>query len=235
MVPTVLLLFDIDGTLLINAHVEHREALHEAIREVWGLTEIPNGHIEAAGRTDPAIARAILTLAGVDAKRIDDGLPEFRDAAYEAYARLCPPHLEDKVAPGVIQMLERLVADRSHIMSLVTGNLEPIARLKLTRADLSAYFPRGQGGFGSDHEDRAALPAVARHAAGGHHHPYPREKTVVIGDTPLDIQCAHADGVRCIAVTTGPYDEADLSDADAIVHRAADIPDALADMLTAAL
>jgi phosphoglycolate phosphatase-like HAD superfamily hydrolase len=169
----VLLLFDIDGTLLLKAHVEHRDALHQAIREVWGISEIPNGRVQAAGRTDPAIARSILTLADVDAKRIDDGM--------------------------------------------------------------GRYFPPGQGGFGSDHEDRAALPAVARRRAGEHHRPYAREKTVVIGDTPLDIQCAHADGVRCIAVATGPYGESDLVGADAIVGAAADIPDALADLLTAAL
>jgi phosphoglycolate phosphatase-like HAD superfamily hydrolase len=229
----VLLLFDIDGTLLLKAHGEHREALYEALRVVHHLGEIPNGRVETAGRTDPAIARSILTLAGVPAEAIDDGAEPFRDAACEAYARLCPAHLEEYVAPGVAEMLERLSADGLHVLSLVTGNLEPIARLKLARAGLGHYFPRGQGGFGSDHEDRAALPAVARRRAGEPHRPYPRERTVVIGDTPLDVQCAHADGVRCVGVTTGPYDAGDLAGADAIVSSASEIPDALFSLVTA--
>ena len=88
-----------------------------------------------------------------------------------------------------------------HDLGLVTGNFEPIARLKLNRAGIGHYFEPGHGGFGSDNEDRAALPALARKRAGG----YPREQTVVIGDTPRDIACARADGVHVIAVTTGPY------------------------------
>jgi phosphoglycolate phosphatase-like HAD superfamily hydrolase len=102
----------------------------------------------------------------------------------------------------------------------VTGNLEGIAHAKLGRAGIGAYFPRGQGGFGSDHEDRTELPAIARARAGTPARPHPREDTVVIGDTPLDIACARADGVRCVAVTTGPHPAGDLQDADHVVESA---------------
>ncbi len=78
-------------------------------------------------------------------------------------------------------------------LALVTGNFEPVARLKLARAGIGRYFPSGQGGFGSDSEDRAALPAIARRRAGPTGIPYPRERTIVIGDTPRDIACARAD------------------------------------------
>ena len=87
-------------------------------------------------------------------------------------------------------------------LSLVTGNLEPIARLKLERAGVGRFFEAGQGGFGSDHEDRGRLPAIARSRASDP--PWPRERTVVIGDTPRDIACARADEVRVAAVATGP-------------------------------
>ena len=106
---------------------------------------------------------------------------------------------------------------------MLTGNLEPIARLKLERAGLGRFFEHGQGGFGSDHEDRTELPAIARARAGG----YPRAQTVVIGDTPRDIACARADGVRCVAVATGPYSAAELAGADVVLESAHDLLDVL--------
>lgn len=223
----MLLLFDIDGTLLIRAAAAHRDALLTALHEVHRVPP-PTVRLDTAGRTDGEIARAILLAAGVDAKAIDDGAADVRAAACEAYARLCPQDLGAHVAPGMCGTLEELSADGRHTMSLVTGNLEPIARLKLARAGLGRFFARGQGGFGSDSEDRAALPAVARRRAGRPHHPHPREDTVVIGDTPLDIRCARADGVRCIAMTTGEHRADALADADAVVSSAAELPAALA-------
>ena len=116
-------------------------------------------------------------------------------------------------------------------LSLVTGNLEPVARLKLGRAGIGHHFPVGQGGFGSDHEDRSELPAIARARAAVNGRPHPRAHTLVIGDTPRDIACAHADGVRCIAVATGPYEAAELAGADAVAasaHEAAALIDEIA-------
>ena len=222
----MLLLFDIDGTLLIDGAAAHREALYTALREVHHIDPLPN-HVETAGRTDGEITRMILTRAGVDARTIDAHIEDVRDAACEAFARLCPRDLSDRIAPGVAEVLEELSEDDAHLVSLVTGNLEPIARLKLTRAGLGSHFARGQGGFGSDHEDRAALPHVARVRAGGPHRPHPREDTVVIGDTPLDIQCARADGVHSIAVTTGPFSAQQLAGADVVVGGAPELSQAL--------
>ena len=123
-------------------------------------------------------------------ERFDAGRDDFRAAAVEAYARLCDDDLSAHVAPGVTEVLEALDARDGVRLAVLTGNLEPIAHLKLARAGLGGFFARGQGGFGSDHEDRTELPAIARARAGG----YPREQTVIIGDTPRDIACAHADG-----------------------------------------
>jgi phosphoglycolate phosphatase len=223
----VLLLWDIDGTMLLKASREHAEALHAALRRVHGI-EIPRERVEAAGRTDGAIARSILLLAGVGADRIDARASRVRAVAVEEFARRCPPDLSPHVAPGVREALERLGRHRGIRQALVTGNLEPVARLKLQRAGLGHHFARGQGAFGSDSEDRAELPALARARAGRDGTPYPRERTVVIGDTPRDIACARADGVHVVAVTTGPFTAEQLADADAVVARADDVPDALA-------
>jgi phosphoglycolate phosphatase len=123
-----------------------------------------------------------------------------------------PDDLSAHVAPHVPEVLEELArrADVSH--SLVTGNLEPIARMKLRAAGIGHHFARGQGGFGSDAEDRAELPGIARARAGNH----APQDTIVIGDTPRDIACARADGVRVIAVATGPYRAEQLTAADAV-------------------
>jgi phosphoglycolate phosphatase len=223
----VLLLFDIDGTLLLRASREHAEALLAALERVHRINGIPAGKLDAAGRTDGEIARQILLLAGVPPERIDARAADVRAACAEEYARRCPPDLSAFVAPGVPELLEQLSRREGCRLSLVTGNLEPVARLKLQRAGIGHFFPAGQGGFGSDHEDRAALPAVARRRAGEHHRPYARERTVVIGDTPRDILCARADGVHVIAVATGPYGAGELIGADAVVERASDLPAAL--------
>jgi phosphoglycolate phosphatase len=212
-----LLLFDIDGTLLIGAHAEHRDAVHAALHSVYGIADPAAAPVEAAGRTDLEIARQICLLSGIDATSIDAGLDELQVAVAEEYARRVPDDLADRIAPGADAALEGL-ADRPGVrLSLVTGNLEPVARLKLRAAGLGHWFPAGQGGFGSDDEDRTRLPGIARARAGAPGDPHPREHTVVIGDTPRDIACARADGVRCVAVAGGPYPAEALSDADAVV------------------
>ena len=216
----MLLLFDIDGTLLIEAADAHRDAIHDALRTVHGVTRPERRGMQVAGRTDTEIARGLLMNAGISAQRIDERADDVRIAACAAYARLCPEDLTSHVAPGVPEMLETLAAREGIILSLVTGNFEPIARMKLRAAGIGDWFAPGQGGFGSDHESRAELPAIARRRAGDGDEPWPRARTVVIGDTPRDIACARADGVRVIAVATGPHGPAELTAADAVARDA---------------
>ena len=211
-----LLLFDIDGTLLGRASTEHAAALREALHEVHGLAPDFRAPIAAAGRTDGEIARQLLLAAGVAAERIDDRADDVRAATTAAYARRCPSDLSAHVLPGIADLLDQLSPRDDVRLSLVTGNFEPVARLKLARAGIGRFFAAGQGAFGSDSEDRAALPPIARRRAGRDGVPFPRARTIVIGDTPRDIACARADGVRCVAVSTGPHPADDLTAADAL-------------------
>jgi len=222
----LLLLFDIDGTLLLRAAKEHGEAIRAAIGRVWHLPDV-DAKVETAGRTDPWIARRLLLQHDVSAERIDERMAQFRRVAVEEYRRRCRPDLSEHVAPGVREVLADLNTRPDIRLSLVTGNLEPIAHHKLKCAGIGRFFERGQGGFGSDDEDRAALPPIARQRAGNGERPYPREDTIVIGDTPLDIACARADGVRVVAITTGQYGREDLSEADAVVGSARELPGVL--------
>jgi phosphoglycolate phosphatase len=229
----ILLLFDIDGTLVTRASTAHAEALHVALHEVHGVQvdAAARASLAPAGRTDGEIARALLLTAGISARRIDERADDVRAACCEAYARLCPPDLSDRVLPGIPELLADLEGRDDARFSLVTGNYEPVARLKLKRAGIGRHFPPGQGGFGSDAEDRAMLPGIARQRAGHDGIAFPRPRTIVIGDTPRDIACARADGVRCLAVATGPFPASELTGADGVAADAGQLRSLLIDAL----
>jgi phosphoglycolate phosphatase-like HAD superfamily hydrolase len=212
---------------MIGGAVEHARALREAAAAVHGLESLDGHEVEVAGRTDVNIMRDLVRAAGVDGAAFDARWPEVRDAAIAAYEALCPPDLSDRVAPGVPELLAALAARPGEFrLALVTGNLEAIARRKLASAGIGRYFEPGQGGFGSDHGSRAELPRIARARAGD----WPRERTVVIGDTPRDIACARADDVRVAAVATGLFTVEQLADADAVVDDARALLPALEDL-----
>ena len=230
----MLLLFDIDGTLLSGATKAHSQALDRAIREVHHVDPRDlRKQIGPAGRTDGEIARLILLDLGVSAWRIDELADSVHETCWRIYAEICPPDLSDHVVPGIPEILSWLGGHDGVTLGLVTGNFEPIARLKLKRAGIGRWFAPEMGAFGSDSEDRAALPGIARRRAGrlgsgraGSGRagiPVPREQTIVIGDTPRDIACARADGVRCVAVTTGQYGPEELAGADAVARDAAEL------------
>ena len=154
----LLLLFDIDGTLLQRASVEHALALRTAAGAVHGVDLLGVDGVDYAGRTDRAITRDLLAAVGVS--EVDDA---WVDACVTEYERRCPADLSAKVAPGMVELLEELAARPDEFrLALVTGNLEPVARIKLAAAGIGHYFEPGQGGFGSDDEDRGRLPAIAR-------------------------------------------------------------------------
>jgi phosphoglycolate phosphatase len=183
-----------------------------------------DGAVAYAGRTDQAIVRDLLALADVHD-------PRFAEIAAHADALYAPPDLTGFVAPGILELLEALAARPDEFrLSLVTGNLEPVAHLKLARAGIGRFFEEGQGGFGSDSEDRGRLPAIARGRASSP--AWPRERTVVIGDTPLDIACARVDEVRVVAVATGPFAVEALADADAVIDDARALEPVLTDWST---
>jgi phosphoglycolate phosphatase-like HAD superfamily hydrolase len=212
----LLILWDIDGTLLQRASREHAVALVRALGEVHGDLPFDAVGVDAAGRTDGAIARDLLLACGVPASSIDERVHEVARLTAEAYSELCPADLSEKVAPGIPALLSALAGDPRYRNSLVTGNFEPVARLKLARAGIGDHFEAGQGGFGTDAEEREQLPPLARARAGD----WPRERTVVVGDTPRDVACARADGLRVVAVTTGPFDADALHEADHVVSGA---------------
>lgn len=224
----MLLLFDIDGTLVAGATDAHRDALHAALREVHGVdASSVRRPVAPAGRTDGEIARALLLSAGVSAERIDERADLVREACCREYVQRATEDLSHTVLPGIRSLLEWLGSLDGVMLGLVTGNYECVARRKLTCAGIGAVFPSGVGGFGSDSEDRSALPSIARRRAGERGRPYPRSQTIVIGDTPRDIACARADDLRCFAVATGPFAADELTGADVVVGHASELRSAI--------
>jgi phosphoglycolate phosphatase-like HAD superfamily hydrolase len=207
---TRLLLFDIDGTLVSGGPA--KEAFHLALVEAFG-TAGDIELVEFAGKTDPQIARELLRSAGLDDTSIDRGLPGlWRTYLRELEARL--PADPMRALPGVRALVDALAAVGDVALGLVTGNIADGARLKLGSAGL--HEPFTLGGFGSDAEERDHLPGVAllraRETLGVDFEP---ERVVVVGDTPRDVACGRAHGLRTVGVATGSYRAGQLEEAGA--------------------
>lgn len=208
----MLILFDIDGTLLLGTPRSHTEALAAAMADVWGheVTAADVVAIRPAGRTDQEIARRVLRARGVPDDEVSSRMGRWMARAAALYPAIDAGAPGPRVAPGAARALARLAGGPASL-ALLTGNLEPIARAKMARAGLDAWFGAGRGAFGSDHESREELVPIAVGRE-----PEPRA-AVVVGDTPRDIACARAAGARCVAVTTGAYGPVALAAADVVV------------------
>jgi phosphoglycolate phosphatase len=198
-----LVLFDIDGTILWTDGAGRR-AIHRALIEVFGGTGPENHWFD--GKTDRQIVRELMREAGHGDAHIDARM----DDLMERYVRYLQEELVDprhapQLLPGVRELLDALDARADVVLGLLTGNLVEGAVAKLAAVGIDPARFR-VGAFGSDHEHRPALPAVAQQRA--------REllgvtvegrDIVVIGDTPADLQCGRAVGARAIGVATGRY------------------------------
>jgi len=194
-----LVLFDIDGTLLSAGGISAR-ALASTLVEAFGTAGPMEGY-DYSGKTDPLIVRELMGSAGFSQAEIDRRMPSTL-ALYERRltAALRPEHVTPK--PGIGRLVKALADEPSVTLGLLTGNLEPCARLKLGPLSLNDHF--GFGAFGSDHEDRHRLPAVAvERALVATGHTFLGKNVVVVGDSIHDVRCGRDLGVRAVAVASG--------------------------------
>jgi phosphoglycolate phosphatase len=198
-----LILFDIDGTIMIT-NGAGRRAVHRALLEVFGNIG-PTDH-RFDGKTDPQIVRELMRLAGHGDETIDARMERMLDR-YVAYLQeeLADPAHSAHVFPGVRELIDTLDARADALLGLLTGNLAAGARAKLAAVDIDPDRFR-VGAFGSDHELRSELPAIAqRRVRESFGLDIPGHDIIVIGDTPADLACGRAIGARAIGVATGHY------------------------------
>jgi len=196
-----LVLFDIDGTLLLSGGAGVR-AMTMAFDALFGLPDAFAG-IPVAGHTDTFLISHALTRA-----QLPD-TPEVHARFRDAYL----PVLQQEIAKpgtgrrGVMPGVEVLLAALQHApfhLALLTGNYEAAARIKLAHFGIDAHFEWGI--FGEESADRNDLGRAAMVRARERGIPAPtRERTIIVGDTPHDIACAHAAGARSLAVATGSH------------------------------
>ncbi|MDQ6726198.1 MAG: HAD family hydrolase [Actinomycetota bacterium] len=200
-----ILLFDIDGTL-VSTGGAGAVAWKQAFQELHGIPADINQFTDA-GMTDPDVGaqtfEAVLhrkptahELAQLIQRRLEH-LPE-TVAASEGY----------KVLPGVPERLKQL-SRAGHLLGIITGNGDGAAHVKLQRGDLNRWFTFGA--YAAAGLERAAIvrEAVERgESILGQD--VPNAQIYVIGDTPRDIEAAHAVGCTAIGVATGHHDVAAL-------------------------
>jgi phosphoglycolate phosphatase len=209
MPATKLVLFDVDGTILLSSGAGRRaivSAIAEEIGDPGPLHDIPFG-----GKTDPQIVAELLAAAGEREPPSPDRVTGICRRYVELLAtELDRPTTRTYVMPGVHQLLQRLEEEDRVILGLLTGNLAQGARLKLRAAGIDPG--RFQvGAYGSDAAHRPELPPIAAQRARRWFGHAPRgESVVIIGDTPADIACGNCIEARAIAVATGDYSVADL-------------------------
>jgi phosphoglycolate phosphatase len=190
-------LFDIDGTLLASGGAG-KAAMEAALVTEFGVTDVDH-EVPFSGRTDRAIGRDLLRLHGL--AQSEENWQQF----LAGYLGHLPGYLSShngRVLPGIASLLNRLAGRDDVEVGLLTGNVREGARLKLSHYGLYHHF--AFGGFGDHYLERndvarEALAVVRTHLGDA----IDLNRIWVIGDTPLDVECARCIGVRVAAVGTG--------------------------------
>ena len=197
-----LILFDIDGTLLITGGAAKR-AFIRAVRDTYGTI----GRLETFpfdGKTDPQIIRIVMHEAGVPEETIEAKLRACLSLYVKYNEEELPKATKAVLYPGVRDVLELLSKDKRVTLGVLTGNVEEGAKQKLAMFDLARYFAFGV--YASDSADRVELARLALlRAEEVTGHRFQPKETYIIGDTEFDIACAHAIGANAVAVATGNY------------------------------
>jgi phosphoglycolate phosphatase-like HAD superfamily hydrolase len=233
----LLVLWDLDQTLL-SANGVGRRQYERALADMFGV-QLPNSRRSFAGRTDRAIALEVLGLAGVpDPERELRPFLTLMSAQATQMADAIREH--GRLLPGAAEALTAMAAARAGgeiIQSLLTGNIPEMARVKVTVLGLAEHVDLTIGAYGDASTVRADLVEVARRkAADRYGHDFRGRATILVGDTPNDIDAATATGASAVGVATGSFSVQELTSAGAhvVLPDLADTQVAVAAILGAA-
>jgi phosphoglycolate phosphatase len=237
-----LVLWDVDHTL-INAGGLSHHLYGMVFAELFGR-ELPEV-APMAGRTDRAIILDTLTRAGIaePGRHVDAFIRGLTAQAPQFGERV---RVKGRVLPGAAEALTALARFSAPgaaaggprpgrvVQSVLTGNIRPLAEVKLGALGLTSHLDLDAGAYGDAHEERAELVRLARRAAAAaYREDFSGEATVVVGDTPFDVRAALAGQARAVAVATGEFTAAQLAAAgpDALLPDLADTERVLAAIL----
>lgn len=215
MPDTLFVLWDIDHTLLQTRGVGG-EVFAEAFEAATGRA-MSAGMAKAAGHTEPVLLRKTLHLNGITEAGTEVSERFFREQAAGYRGREEELRTRGRVLPGVEAALRSLDRQPHVLQSVLTGNTQAAARIKLATFGLDHRLDLDVGAYGDDDEERPALVRIAMHRAqqqSGIEFQDPRQ-VVLIGDTPKDVDAAKASGVRVIGVASGSSAPDDLREAGA--------------------
>ncbi len=207
------LLWDIDGTLLRSTRPgAFRDYTVPAIESIFGTAGRIH-EMRVSGMTDLQIICEALSEHGVTNAEVRERVAEIRTRFMAEMERVAATATAERplfqLLPGAREILERVRKHPRYLSSLLTGNLEPAAHLKLRHVGLSEFFTELPGAFGDDSHDRRDLPTLAAARINAQLKlDLPPAAFIVVGDTPNDIACARHFGARSVAVSTGRFDSA---------------------------
>jgi phosphoglycolate phosphatase len=221
-----LIFFDIDGTLTRtqNGYIP----FNEAVFKTFGV----RGDIRSVipdGNTDPRIVEDIFAQANLKLALGEGQWAEFSRNLRECYSNAVRQGATTiRALPGAAPLLRRLLVTDEFICSVVTGNLEAMATVKLQAAELASYLCRGA--YGSDSPHRADLPLIAKQRCEQlNHELIPLDQCIIVGDTPKDLEAARQNHMKCVLVGTGryPVEELLLSQPDCCLPDLCDIAEVI--------
>ena len=219
-----LLLFDIDGTLMLSGGAGMR-SMHRVAGRMFGADFSWQG-VDPQGNLDPLIFAEALALNGVDGEQHHDA---FRDSYLQQLRHELHAHRDQvRVMPGIHAALallrQRAETRRDVVLGLLSGNYAQAVPVKLASIDVDPSWFEITA-FGDEAATRPALLALAMSKYEAlHGEAADPQRVWIIGDTPRDVACAHAHGCRCLAVATGFSSSDDLrrAGADVLVDDLAD-------------
>jgi len=226
MKPTHLVLFDIDGTLISTKRAAWEPPFCESIEEAWKEeAEFLNSsthevskvrtnveRYRPGGKTDTQIIFELLEGTSLTEENIFKLLPAIRKKYLGRLRKVLADPAVVEIKPGIEELLIELSRRPEVVLSLLTGNFEEGARIKLGVPKIDQYFKFETGAFGDFAKQRQELPARAVAAAKERLGlDFLGKNIVIIGDTPNDVRCGRHLNVRTIAVATSNYSMEDLN------------------------
>jgi len=207
-----ILLFDIDGTIIRSKRAGYSRIVYtNIVNKVFGSSLDTNLLPDFSGMTDKEIFNQVCFLLNIKPENHSVEMNKIWDLMHEDMQNnLNNSH---ELILGIDKILEKLQHNKNLHCSLLTGNIQKTAFTKLNSFGVGKYF--SSGAFGDDSHNRNELPRFAFDRIKSEYNlDFQKEKSIIIGDSPKDIECAKTNGLKVIAMGTGSFSSIELKKFD---------------------